>query len=166
MNNEKFMALALQHASVALDDNEFPVGCVMVFDGRVVASGKRSNTFGTVNEMDHAEIRALRELLDADAELDLQSVTVYSTMEPCLMCFATLLVNGVRNFVYSYEDAMGGGTNLPLEKLSPLYKNLNIQITGGVLREESLTLFKKYFTSPETFYLRDTLLAEYTIRQP
>ena len=166
MNNEKFMKIALQQAAAALEENEFPVGCVLVMDGRVVASGKRSHTFTTVNEMDHAEIRALRAMLDADTAIDPQSITVYSTMEPCLMCFSTLLVNGVRNFVYSYEDAMGGGTNLPLEQLSALYKDLRIQITGGVLRSQSLALFKSYFTSPETSYLRDTFLAEYTINQP
>lgn len=166
IKDEKYMTIALQQAAEALAVHEFPVGCVMVCDDKIVASGKRTNTYGTVNEMDHAEIVALRALLDLDETVNPADVTVYSTMEPCLMCFSTLLVNGVTKFVYSYEDVMGGGTNLPLKKLSPLYKDLIIHITAGVLREQSLELFKTYFTSSETTYLRETLLAEYTVNQP
>ena len=86
-------------------------------------------------------------------------------MEPCLMCYSTLLVNGVRKIVYSYEDAMGGGTNLPLAALSPLYCDLKVEITGGVLREVGLALFKEFFTNPDNDYLANSLLAEYTLKQ-
>lgn len=81
------------------------------------------------------------------------------------MCFATMLVNGVRRFVYSYEDAMGGGTNLPLQKLSPLYRGMNVLVVGGVLRANSLALFQKFFSSPDCEYLQSTLLATYTLNQ-
>lgn len=162
--HEKFMELALQQAQQALVEGEFPVGCVLVHQGRVVASGKRSNSSGKVNEMDHAEILALRTLLDNEQQVNMSDVTVYSTMEPCLMCFSTLLVNGIRKFVYSYEDAMGGGTNVPLDMLAPLYQDLQVKITKEILREKSLALFKDFFSSPENSYLKDSLLAEYTLK--
>jgi len=159
------MKIALAQALDALNANEFPVGCVMVCDGEVVASGRRNNSYGKINEMDHAEMITLRTLLDLDEHIAPELVTVYSTMEPCLMCFSTLLVNGVRDFVYSYEDAMGGGTNLPLAMLSPLYKDLDITITGGIFRDQSLGLFKKFFLSGDNDYLKNSLLAEYTLKQ-
>jgi tRNA(adenine34) deaminase len=163
--DEKFMQAALQQAREALAAGDFPVGCVIEYDGGIVASGRRRNSFGQVNEMDHAEIAALRELLSADTRPPIDQVTVYSTMEPCLMCFSTLLVNGVRKLVYGYEDAMGGGTNLPLHMLSPLYRDLQPTVIGAFMREESLALFKTFFSSPRYQYLKSTLLATYTLQQ-
>ncbi len=163
--HEEYMQAALEQAREALSAGDFPVGCVIEYGGEIVATGRRSNTFGRVNEMDHAEITALRELLSSEIPVAVEDVTVYSTMEPCLMCFSTLLVNGVRKFVFAYEDAMGGGTNLPLPFLSPLYSDLQLTIVGAVLRQESLNLFKTFFSSPDCKYLKDTMLATYTLEQ-
>lgn len=159
------MALALEEAEAALAVGDFPVGCVMVAGGVVVASGRRFNSLGTVNELDHAEIIALRHLLAGGYRGPLDQVWVYSTLEPCLMCYATLLVNGLRRFVYAYEDAMGGGTNLPLAQLAPLYRDLRPVVLGAVLRRPSLALFKRFFSSPDRTYLAGSLLAEYTLAQ-
>ncbi len=163
--HEKFMRVALQQARQALNAGEFPVGCVFVYQDTIVATGRRSNSHGRVNEIDHAEMIALREFSALESAPKMGQVTVYSTMEPCLMCFATLLVNGVKRFIYGYEDAMGGGTNLPLQHLAPLYRQLQPTIIGGVMRRESLALFKTHFSSPSCEYLQNTLLAAYTLQQ-
>jgi len=86
-------------------------------------------------------------------------------MEPCLMCFSTLLVNGVTRFVFSYEDVMGGGTNLEIKRLSPLYSNLELSITGGILRKKSLALFQRFFSTKGNSYLQGSLLEQYTLGQ-
>lgn len=168
-----FMDMALEQARAALAAGEFPVGAVIVADGRVIADGRRCHSreeAGTAvtipaNELDHAEIVALRDLLGRQPEIDRAGLTVYATLEPCLMCYATLLLNGVRRVVYAYEDVMGGGTKLPLAQLAPLYRELAAEVTlvPGVRRRESLRLFKKFFANPENRYWRGSLLEQYTL---
>ena len=164
-DDEKYMKLALVQAERALERGDFPVGCVIVLDGEVVAEGERRNSAENVNELDHAEMIALREYLLENRQVDMDKLVVYSTLEPCLMCQATLVVNGINNIVYAYEDAMGGGTNLPLDSLSPLYKDRKLNITSGVMREESLALMQEFFGSKENMYLKDTYLCDYTMEQ-
>lgn len=164
------MEEALAEASAALSMGEFPVGCVIVHEGQVIARGRRqqsgSHPEQRVNEVDHAEVLALRELLGKHPEVPPSEITVYATLEPCLMCYATLLVSGVQTIVFAYEDAMGGGTNLRLDQLNPLYQAMTVSVTPHILRERSLYLFKRFFTVCNSNYLNGTLLAEYTLAQP
>ncbi len=165
-DHEKFMKKALEQARQALDRNEFPVGCVIVRGGRVIAGGARSGTAaGGANEIDHAEIMALRAMFNAHPPSELRGLTLYATMEPCLMCFAAAVISGVDAVVYAYEDAMGGGTSCDLRRLGPLYRRADVAVIPHVLRGESLALFQAFFSDPQNAYLKGTLLAEYTLKQ-
>ncbi len=158
------MRQALIEAEKSLEEGEFPVGCVFVDNGEILTAGRRINSYGEhANELDHAEIVTLRRLFDKKPGFDCSTVTVYSTMEPCLMCYSTLLLNGVRNIVFAYEDIMGGGTNLPLFQLSELYYKMHVEFVPHILRAESLALFKQFFSQHE--YWQDSLLARYTMEQ-
>ncbi|WP_267313766.1 nucleoside deaminase [Desulfosediminicola flagellatus] len=160
------MSIALEQAADALREGEFPVGCVIVAGNTILATGKRANSAIEFSEIDHGEIIALRNLQKTHPDIDRSSVTIYTTMEPCLMCFSTLLVNNITKMVYAYEDVMGGGTNLPIRQLSPLYASLEISVTKHIMRQESLRLFQAFFGSASNDYLKGTLLAEYTLQQP
>ncbi|MCB2182834.1 MAG: nucleoside deaminase [Desulfobulbaceae bacterium] len=160
------MRLALEEARQSLDNNEFPVGCVLVNEENIVAKGRRQNTLqANRNELDHAEIVALRNLVTSHPDIDPSNITAYCTMEPCLMCYAALLLSNVKCIVYAYEDAMGGGTKLPLSRLTPLYRQRQIEIVPNILRQESLQLFKEFFQNPDHNYWQDSYLAEYTLNQ-
>ncbi len=163
--HEPFMKLALDEAIEALAAGEFPVGCVLVHDGRVVAAGGRQNSGRGGNEFDHAENVALRKLLETRPDLDFSEVTVYSTLEPCLMCFTTLILNGFRTIVYGYEDVMGGGSRLELDRLPPLYAAMDIRIVPGVCRTDCLKLFQDFFRDEKNDYWRDSALSNYTLGQ-
>ncbi|MCF8057341.1 MAG: nucleoside deaminase [Desulfocapsa sp.] len=167
-NHEKYMQIALAQAHEALEQGEFPVGAVFVHQDQIVASGKRLHTreqTESVNEIDHAEILALRDLLAKDSAIPMGEIVVYATMEPCLMCYSTMLLNGIRNIIYAYEDVMGGGCNLPLERLNPLYAEMKVCVTPHMFRQQSLELFKQFFSNPENLYWKDSLLANYTLSQ-
>jgi tRNA(adenine34) deaminase len=166
MDNEYFMQEALREAQAALVAGEFPVGCVMVHDKKILVSGARKGTIGDYpNEVDHAEMIALRRLFRLESKINLREVTVLSTLEPCLMCFGALMISGIGKLVFAYEDAMGGGTQCDAANLPPLYKSNQMAIIPGILRNESLKLLKTFFSEPENTYLRGCLLATYTLAQ-
>lgn len=182
VDDEKWMSRAIDLAAEAMERGEFPVGCVLVSGGVVVGEGMRRNSRADgLNELDHAEILALRELVkngrSSSACVDL---TVYSTLEPCLMCLGALILNGVKRIVFAYEDVMGGACGLDFSHHfsalphSPaidkhifyngyLYKKGVVEIVGGVKRSESLSLFKSFFADPPNSYWRASLLAGYTM---
>ena len=158
------MRKALQEAQKALLSNEFPVGCVVVSENHIIATGSRMKTAGpTANELDHAEMVALRRLETLNHEPS--GMTLYTTLEPCLMCFGAILIHGIGQVVYAYEDVMGGGTGCVRDKMPALYKNSKISIIPNVLRKECLNLFKAFFSDPENTYWKNSLLAEYTLSQ-
>ncbi|MCI5188359.1 MAG: nucleoside deaminase [Candidatus Electrothrix sp. AS4_5] len=164
--DEHFMRHALDQARLALEDGEFPVGCVLVRNSTIIQSGRRRNSEGAGgNEIDHAEMVTLRALLAEYPATDCRNITVYSTMEPCLMCYTTLLLSGVRRIVWAYEDVMGGGTSLPFNQLAPLYQDMQaeVELVPDVLRWESLRLFGEFFQKYS--YWQDSLLADYTLTQ-
>jgi tRNA(adenine34) deaminase len=81
------------------------------------------------------------------------------------MYFGALLISGIKNIVYAYEDAMGGGTCCDLSRLPPLYQRMSPSVVSHILRNESLRLFKIYFSNPQNIYLKNTFLSSYTRSQ-
>lgn len=167
MNPETtFMAMALDLARKALADGDFPVGCVIADAKTVIAQGRRTGTgVESANEIDHAEINALRQLCAIKTAADHSKLTLYCTMEPCLMCFAAILLSGIKRIVFAYEDVMGGGTGCDRTALPALYRNAELTVTPGILRQESLMLFHSFFSDPGNTYWADSVLSRYTLAQ-
>ncbi len=164
MDYEFYMRQALEQAEQALAAGEFPVGCVLVYQDKILVTGARRGSIGgSRNEIDHAEIVALRRLSELGDTVDHSQITAFSTMEPCLMCYSALILAGIGKIVYAYEDVMGGGTGCELSRLTPLYKDSPLKVVPGILRTESLKLFKDFFADPAKDYLKHSLLAEYTL---
>ncbi|MCG8615273.1 MAG: nucleoside deaminase [Desulfobacterales bacterium] len=165
---EVFMEKALEQARIAFDDGQFPVGCVIVQGGEVIASGARTGTSGELpffSEIDHAEIRALKALQDYTGEFKPSDAVLFTTMEPCLMCFSAILLSGIKTIVFAYEDAMGGGTGCDLNSLPALYRDAGVKVVSHVLREKSLDLFYEFFNKEANLYWKDSFLEAYTLSQ-
>jgi len=166
MNYEYFMKKALNQAKTALSAGEFPVGCVVVHEDRILTTGARKGTAGNIpNEIDHAEMIALKRLADMEIQRDNRKIALFSTLEPCLMCLGALILSGISEIVYAYEDVMGGGLSCDLKNLMPLYKNSRISVVPNILRKESIELFQAFFNNSENTYWQGSLLAEYTLKQ-
>lgn len=162
------MDIALKQAQAALGRGEFPVGCVIAAGVNVIASGARDGSAShTGSETDHAEIMALRHLNQLsqglDRPIDPAGLTIYCTLEPCLMCFGAILIHGIRHIVYACEDPMGGGTRCDRSTLPPIYSKADLTIITGVRDKESRGLFRTFFENPDNQYLQDTLLARHML---
>lgn len=167
MDHAHFMDQALQLARTALKHDEFPVGCVLVHEEQVIVQAARRGTAQQIpSELEHAEMLALRRLEQTADSVPRGQVTLYVTLEPCLMCFGALLLSGIGTIVYAYEDAMGGGTACDRTRLPELYRQNGVQVIAGVRRQESLALFKTFFTMPHIHYWQGSYLARYTLEQP
>ncbi len=165
-NHKLYMQLALDRAREALDRDEFPVGCIMVYEGRIIAQGERTGTKRAIpSEIDHAEMIALRRLETLTEPFDRTKITVYATLEPCLMCFGALLISGIGKLVWAYEDAMGGGTACDRSGMPALYRDNKLEVIPRVCRGQSLKLFQDYFSRPHIDYWRNSYLEEYTLAQ-
>ena len=168
MGYDVCMEKALEQARAAFDDGQFPVGCVIVQNGEIIASGARAGTAGELpffSEVDHAEIRAIKALEGYNGEFRPADAVLFCTMEPCLMCFAAIILSGIKTVVFAYEDAMGGGTCCDLSSLPTLYREAGVKVVPHVLREKSLDLFYDFFNKEANLYWKDSLLAAYTLAQ-
>ncbi len=162
------MDLALEKAETAFLNGEFPVGCVVVKDNCVIADSARQGTSSDrkkFSEIDHAEIICLKNIEKIDADIDLAKAVLFCTMEPCLMCLGAIILSGIKKIVYAYEDPMGGASSCDLSQLPVLYKNSDVKIISGIMRERSLSLFSKFFKNKSNQYWKNSLLEQYTIEQ-
>lgn len=163
MQHTVYMKRALLVAKKRLANGYIPVGAVLVMGKTIVAdnSALREGDEDSRNILDHGEVVALRRFFEKHPDADGSKLTLYCTFEPCLMCYASAIISGIKKIVYAYEDAMGGGTNIPLNTLTPFYAENAVKIISGVGRDESLELFQQYFENPDNDYA-GTFLEEYT----
>lgn len=154
MTDEDFMKLAIQAAKDAEASGGAAIGAIMVKDGRVIAKGL-SNPWGKRDPSNHGEIDCIRNCAKDNNLLDMAGCTMYGTLEPCSMCVGASLWAGIDRVVFgayagdvpenSYE--YDNYSSEDLAKTSRRAANAtrgNIEIVGGVLREECKQLLANY----------------------
>ena len=108
MDHESFMRAALEEARRAGRRGDRPIGCVIVRGSAVIAAaGNRVHSTGS--ELDHAEIAALRAAAD-DLRPGGKDCTLYTTLEPCVMCLGAIAASGVAEVFFGEADPRRGGT--------------------------------------------------------
>ena len=139
-----FMKMALEEARLAAEAGEVPIGAVIVHEGRVLArAGNR-----TIRDCDptaHAEIVALREAARCLRNYRLAATTLYVTLEPCAMCAGAMVQARIARVVYGADDPKGGAVRTCFNVLSHAKLNHQVDITAGVLAEESAEALQKFF---------------------
>ena len=141
MNDEYFLRMALKEAEKAFQEDEVPVGAVVVQDGRIIARGY--NMVEKLNDPTaHAEIIALTSAFNAMGSKYLPDATLYVTVEPCLMCAGALHWSKIGKIVWGAPDVKNGHQCYTGDK-NPFHAKT--QIYTGFLAEEAAELMKSFF---------------------
>ena len=141
-DDERFMRMAIEEARRA----DFPFGAVIVMNGRVMARGRNlGRTYGDPTA--HGEMVAIRRFLDQYPPVRLRGATLYTSGEPCAMCMGAILWCHIQRLVFA-ASVMQLATAIDQIMLSSAEvaataKFAPIEITGGVLADEAMALFKK-----------------------
>jgi len=147
MTDADFMRLAIQAAWQGLGKGEMPFGACIVRKEQVL-SVLHNSAKANIDTTAHAEVQAIREASRQLRTLELAGCVIYSTCEPCPMCFTACLWAKIGRIVYAcrIEDAEKAGIRqIPIS--SSRMKQLGesgVQLVGDVLREESLKLFEAW----------------------
>lgn len=147
MNNTdektKYMKAALEAAREAYDDDEVPVGAVIVRDGELIAVG-RNRRENSKNALMHAEIDAINNACRALGGWRLCNCELYVTLEPCPMCAGAIINAHIPNVYFGAYDFKNGSCGT-VTNLFELPYGFKPKCEGGILRDECSELLTSFF---------------------
>ncbi len=146
MTDVQYMHLAMNQAQSAALRGEVPVGALVVWDDRIIAAAG-NRTITDCDPTAHAEIVALREAAQKLGNHRLIGASVYVTVEPCAMCAGALVQARVARLVYGADEPKGGAVRTSLRVLDAPALNHRVEVTSGVLAEESVKLLQSFFST-------------------
>lgn len=146
MNDEYFMEQALKEARLAYEEDEVPIGAVVVMGDRVIARG-HNQTERLNDSTAHAEIIALTSAFNHLGSKYLPEAALYVTIEPCLMCAGALYWSKIGKVVYGAADEKNGYRRGIGDPPGPWPFHPKTQLVRGVLSEECATLMRDFFRS-------------------
>ncbi len=134
------MQEALKEAELALQEGNWPIGCVIVLNGEVIARANNTG-YSDKNRLAHAEIKALTDVKDI-LESHRGEAILYSTYEPCPMCFGAIVLSKIKKVVTGIDLDESGCLDLQ-NHLPPFFKQpkFHFEITRGVLADECKKIF-------------------------
>ncbi len=145
MKKNIFMAEALLLAKKAKsEDNEIPVGAVIVKDNKIIANG-RNSMIKDKNPTHHAEINAINEALQKLDTMYLDECDLYVTLEPCVMCMGAILNTRVRRVYFGAYDIKYGASHHILNLMHNKKTNHYPEIYGGIAENECKKLLEEFF---------------------
>ena len=146
MLDHLFMTLALDEARLAWLAGEIPVGAVAVRQGRVLARGRNRKEEKNL-ALSHAEIEVLAAASRSLGDWRLDQVTIYVTLEPCIMCTGALLQARIGRLVYGCRDPKSGAVETLYHLACDDRLNHSFPVRSGVLAEPAAALLRSFFRS-------------------
>ncbi len=142
--DEKYMREAIKQARKAAKIDEVPIGCVIVYDDKIIARGyNRRNT--DKSTLAHAEIIAIRKAAKVIGDWRLEDCTMYITLEPCPMCAGAIVQARIPQVVVGAMNPKAGCAGSVINLLQMDGFNHKAELTSGVLVDECRTMLQDFF---------------------
>lgn len=143
--DEKYMNEAYKEAKKAYRLGEVPIGCVIVYDGKIIGRGyNRRKT--DKNTLSHAEIAAIKKASKSMGDWRLEGCTMYVTLEPCQMCAGALVQSRIDKVVIGCMSPKSGCAGSILNILQMKEFNHQVEIEKGILEEKCSTILSDFFS--------------------
>ena len=143
-SDEKYMNEAIRQAKKALALNEVPIGCVIVYEDKIIARGyNRRKT--DKNTLAHAELNAIKKASKRLGDWRLECCTIYVTLEPCQMCSGAIVQARIDRLVIGCMSPKSGCAGSILNLLQMDEFNHKVEITKGIREEECSKMLSDFF---------------------
>lgn len=142
--HEHFMRLAYSEAIQAFDEDEVPVGAVVVHQDRVIAAAHNQRE-QLRDPTAHAEMIAITQAAEARGGWRLDECLLYVTLEPCPMCAGAIIQSRIPWVIYGARDPKAGAVESLFRLLADPRLNHTCQTVGGVLAEECGEILTRFF---------------------
>lgn len=142
--DEKYMKEAIRQAKKAYALGEVPIGCVIVYDGKIIGRGYNRRTIDK-NTLAHAEMIAIKKASKVMGDWRLEDCIMYVTLEPCQMCSGAIVQSRMKKVVIGCMNPKAGCAGSILNLLQMEAFNHQVEMEIGVLGEECSNLMTSFF---------------------
>ena len=142
--DEKYMKEAIRQAKKAWKIEEVPIGCVIVYQGKIIGRGYNRRTTDK-NPLAHAEITAIKKASKVMGDWRLEECTLYVTLEPCQMCAGAIVQARIPEVVMGCMNPKAGCAGSILNILEMPQFNHQVKVTRGILETECSQMLKTFF---------------------
>ncbi|MHC5145281.1 MAG: tRNA adenosine(34) deaminase TadA, partial [Planctomycetota bacterium] len=142
--DERYMRMAFDQAYIAEENGDVPIGCLIVYENRVIA--KAYNQREQLHDPTaHAEIIALTQAAEFIGNWRLHGCTLYVTLEPCPMCAGALVLGRLDRVVYGTDDPKTGAVKSLYQLVEDSRLNHQLEVTCGVMGDECKKQLQAFF---------------------
>jgi len=141
---EYFMQEALKEAKIALENDEIPIGCVVVKDGQIIGRGHNARE-ELQRAVMHAEIMAIEEANQHENGWRLLDTTLFVTIEPCVMCSGAIGLARIPQVIYGATNQKFGGAGSLYDILTDERLNHRVEVETGILEAECAAIMQTFF---------------------
>lgn len=141
---ERYMKAAIKQAKKAENIDEVPIGCVIVYHGKIIARGYNRRNIDK-NTLSHAELNAIKKASKRLGDWRLDDCEMYVTLEPCQMCAGAIVQSRIKKIYIGSMNPKAGSAGSVINLLQVKEFNHQVEIESGILQEECSGMLADFF---------------------